>query len=171
MKAANQDFELLQDSLSETYTLKIPICKAEHQGDYSAMITNSGGTVKSKKGKLVVTKSPEFLEKPISVDINENDLAEFRVKIDAYPPAKIAWLFEGKPVTVKDGFEVQTDQATGTSVLTIKQTLPKHVGKMTVKADNSTGSIEETVQCTVKSKNIFSYFFWIDSLLNSCYKF
>lgn len=149
--STNTDFQLLHDTTTDTFTLKINKSKPEHQGDYSAVITNSGGTIKSKKGKLTVTKSPEFLEKPTSVDINENDLTEFRAKIDAYPAAKITWLFEGKPVTAKDGFDVQTDQANGTSVLTIKQTLPKHAGKITVKADNPSGSIEETVQCSVKS--------------------
>ena len=146
------DFELVHDAASDTFVLKIVKCKPEHQGDYSAIVSNSGGTVKSKKGKLTVTKAPEFLEKPSSLDVNENDLAEFRVKIDAFPAAKITWLFEGKPMTAKDGFEVQTDQATGTSVLTIKQTLTKHTGKITVKAENAAGAVEETVQCSVKSK-------------------
>ncbi|CAF4747141.1 unnamed protein product, partial [Rotaria sp. Silwood1] len=149
--STNQDYEFIHDTSSDTYFLKIHKCKSEHQGDYSAIITNSGGTVKSKKGKLTITKSPEFLEKPTSVDVNENDLAEFRTKIDAYPAAKISWLFEGKPITPKDGFDVHTDQATGTSVLTIKQVLPKHAGKITVKAENSSGSIEESVQCSVKT--------------------
>ncbi|CAF1262379.1 unnamed protein product, partial [Rotaria sordida] len=147
----NQDYEFIHDTTSDTYSLKINKCKPEHQCDYSAIITNSGGTVKSKKGKLTITKSPEFLEKPTSIDINENDLAEFRAKIDAYPTAKISWLFEGKPITPKEGFDVHTDQTTGTSVLTIKQTLPKHAGKITVKAENPSGSIEETVQCSVKT--------------------
>ena len=154
----NTDFQLLYDETSDTFTLKINQCKPEHQADYSAIISNSGGTVKSKKGKLTITKSPEFLEKPVSIDVNENSLAEFRVKVDAYPTAKITWLFEGKPVSAKEGFDVQTDQATGTSVLTIKQTLPKHAGKITVKADNASGSIEETVQCSVKSNGKMELF-------------
>ena len=149
----NPDFQLTHDVTTDTFNLKINQCKPEHQGDYSAVITNSGGTVKSKKGKLTVTKSPEFIEKPTSIDIDENQLAEFRAKIDAYPPAKISWLFEGKPVTPKEGFDIQTDQANGTSVLTIKQILPKHAGKITVKAENPSGSIEETIQSSVKSKN------------------
>ena len=146
-------FKLIHDTPTDTFTLKINKCKPEHQGDYSAVITNSGGTIKSKKGKLTVTKSPEFIEKPTSIDINENQLAEFHTKIDAYPAPKITWLFDGKPVTPKEGFDVQTDQTNGTSVLTIKQILPKHDGKITVKAENPSGSIEETVQCSVKSKN------------------
>ncbi|CAF3575459.1 unnamed protein product [Adineta steineri] len=147
----NKDFQIVHDVPSDTYTLKINKCKPEHQGDYSAVISNSGGTIKSKKGKLTVTKSPEFLEKPKSININENELAEFHTKIDAYPAPKITWLFDGKPITPKDGFDVQTDQATGTSVLTIKQVTPKHDGKITVKAENPAGSIEETVQCSVKT--------------------
>ncbi len=159
--STNSDFQLLHDTSSDTFTLKINQCKPEHQADYSAIITNTGGTIKSKKGKLTITKSPEFLEKPTSIDINENDVAEFRAKVDAYPAAKITWLFEGKPVSAKEGFDVQIDQATGASVLTIKQTLPKHAGKITVKADNASGSIEETVQCSVKSneekKSLFCF--------------
>jgi hypothetical protein len=156
--STNTDYELNYDATSDTFTMRIVQCKIEHQGDYSAVINNSGGTAKSKKGKLTVTKAPEFLDKPISVDVNENELAEFRVKVDAYPLAKITWLFEGKPMTAKDGFDIQTDQATGQSVLSLKQTLPKHAGKITVKAENSTGSIEETVQCTVKSKSFLFVF-------------
>jgi hypothetical protein len=143
----NKDFQIIHDIPTDT-------CKPEHQGDYSAVITNSGGTIKSKKGKLTVTKSPEFLEKPTSININENQLAEFHTKIDAYPAPKITWLFDGKPITAKEGFDVQTDQTNGTSVLTIKQTTPKHDGKITVKAENPSGSIEETVQCSVKSNEI-----------------
>lgn len=150
--ADNPDFELLHDTATDTFTLHIVKCKPEHQGDYSAIVNNSGGMAKSKKGKLTVTKAPEFLEKPQSIEVNENETVEFRVKVDAYPAPKIGWLFEGKPVTPKDGFEIQTDASTGISVLTIKQALPRHSGKISVKAENSSGSIEETVQCSVKSK-------------------
>ena len=148
----NKDFQIVHDVPTDTFSLKINKCKPEHQGDYSAVISNSGGTIKSKKGKLTVTKAPEFLEKPAPVTINENQPAEFRTKVDAYPAPKITWLFDGKPISPKDGFEVQTDQNNGTSVLTIKQATPKHDGKITVKAENPTGSIEETVPCSVKSK-------------------
>ena len=147
----NKDFEILHDVPTDTYRLKIKKCKPEHQGDYSAVITNSGGTIKSKKGKLTVTKAPEFLEKPQPLDVNENQSAEFHVKVDAYPAPKITWLFDGKPALPKDGFDVQTDQTNGTSVLVIKQVTPKHNGKITVKAENPTGSIEETVDCSVKT--------------------
>ncbi|CAF5214544.1 unnamed protein product, partial [Rotaria magnacalcarata] len=146
----NQDFQIVHDIASDTFILKVNKCKPEHQGDYSAVVTNSGGTIKSKKGKLTVTKSSEFLEKPKPVDVNENQLAEFHTKVDGFPTPKITWLFDGKPITPKDGFEVQTDQTNGTSVLTIKQVTPKHDGKITVKAENPTGSVEETVLCSVK---------------------
>ena len=151
----NTDYQIIHDSPSDTFVLKINQCKPEHQGDYSAVISNAGGTVKSKKGKLIVTKAPEFLEKPRSIDTNENQLVEFHTKIDAYPTPKITWLFDGKPVTSKDGFEVQTDQTNGMSKLTIKHAAAKHDGKITIKAENPTGSIDETVQCSVKSNNQF----------------
>ncbi|CAM4905811.1 unnamed protein product [Rotaria socialis] len=147
----NEDFQIVHDIASDTFILKINKCKPEHQGDYSAVVTNSGGTIKSKKGKLIVTKSPEFLGKPKPVDTNENQLAEFHAKVDGFPTPKITWLFDGKPITPKDGFEVQTDQTNGTSILTIKQVTPKHDGKITVKAENPTGSVEETVLCSVKT--------------------
>lgn len=152
----NKDFEIIHDAPTDTFILKVNKCKPEHQGDYSAVVSNSGGTIKSKKGKLTVTKAPEFVEKPKPVDVNENQPAEFHAKVDGYPAPKITWLFDGKPVTPKDGFDVHTDQNTGTSVLTIKQTTSKHDGKITVKAENPTGSTEETVPCSVKS-NIRKY--------------
>lgn len=148
----NADYECVYDAPSDTFILKIHKCKPEHQGDYSAIVANSGGSAKSKKGKLTVTKVPEFIEKPTSVDVDENGVAEFHAKVDALPAAKITWLFEGKPATPKEGFDIHTDQANGTSVLTIKQALPKHTGKITVKAENASGAAEETVQCSVKSK-------------------
>ncbi|CAF0818885.1 unnamed protein product [Didymodactylos carnosus] len=147
----NKDYEIIADAKTDTYSLKVKQCKPEHQADYSAVLTNSGATIKSKKAKLTVQKTPEFLEKPTSVNVTENELAEFRCKVDSYPSAKITWLFDGKPISPKDGFEVQTDQATGTSVLAIKNAQPKHMGKITVKAENPTGAIEETIQCSVKT--------------------
>jgi len=147
----NKDFQILHDTATDTFILKINKCQPDHQGDYSAVISNSGGTIKSKKGKLTVSKAPEFLEKPTPVDVNENQPVEFRAKVDAYPAPKITWLFDGKPVTAKDGFDVHIDQNTGVTTLNIKQITPKQAGKITVKAENPTGSIEETVECSVKT--------------------
>ena len=148
----DKDYQMSFDTSTDTFILKVNKCQPTHQGDYSAVISNSGGTIKSKKGKLTVAKTPEFVEKPTSVDVNENTTVEFRTKMDAFPAPKITWLFDGKPVNAKDGFDVQTDQNNGTSVLTIKEIAPKHAGKITVKGENPSGSIEETVQCAVKSE-------------------
>ncbi len=55
----------------------------------------------------------------------------------------MTWLFDEKPVISKDSFDVQTDQTNDTSVLTIKKITLKHDGKIIVKVENPSGSIEE----------------------------
>ena len=46
----------------DTYTLTILNVQPEDQGDYSAKITNVGGSLKSKKCKVTVTSKCHFYE-------------------------------------------------------------------------------------------------------------
>lgn len=157
---SDEHLEFREDKTTNEYFLIIKNANQNDIGEYQSQLTNAAGVVKSKKSKVTVQKQPVFIKTPQAIIVNENETAKFECQIDALPQPKITWLFEGKPVTPKEGFEVHTDQATGISVLTIKQTLLKHAGKITVKAENSSGSIEETVQCLVNSKMNYSFFFY-----------
>ncbi|CAF4428726.1 unnamed protein product, partial [Rotaria magnacalcarata] len=60
----------------------------EDQGDYSAKVTNVGGTLKTKKCKVTVTKSPEFVNKPTTQEVKQSETAVFEAKVDGYPIPK-----------------------------------------------------------------------------------
>ncbi|CAF5017123.1 unnamed protein product, partial [Rotaria sp. Silwood1] len=87
----------------DTYTLTILNVQPEDQGDYSAKITNVGGSLKSKKCKVAVTKSPVFVAKPTTQEVKQGETAVFETKIDGYPTPKVTWLLNGKPLTPKEG--------------------------------------------------------------------
>ncbi|CAF3879888.1 unnamed protein product, partial [Rotaria sp. Silwood1] len=91
----------------DTYTLTILNVQPEDQGDYSAKITNVGGSLKSKKCKVAVTKSPVFVAKPTTQEVKQGETAVFETKIDGYPTPKVTWLLNGKPLTPKEGAQVE----------------------------------------------------------------
>ncbi|CAF3200958.1 unnamed protein product, partial [Rotaria sp. Silwood2] len=97
----------------DTYTLTILNVQPEDQGDYSAKITNVGGSLKSKKCKVTVTKSPVFVTKPTTQEVKQGETAVFETKIDGYPTPKVTWLLNGKPLTPKEGAQVELNAATG----------------------------------------------------------
>jgi hypothetical protein len=75
----------------QTYTLIVPECTPDYQAEYSVQATNPGGTVKSKKTKVIVQKKPEFIKLPQSQTINEGQSVLFDAQIDAYPQPKVTW--------------------------------------------------------------------------------
>ena len=75
----------------QTYTLKVKNCSPDHQAEYSVQATNVGGTVKSKKSKVMVQKKPEFLKSPQSQTVKEGQPVTFEARVDAYPQPKVTW--------------------------------------------------------------------------------
>ncbi|CAF1688153.1 unnamed protein product, partial [Adineta ricciae] len=111
----------------DTYTLTILNVQPEDQGDYSAKISNVGGSLKSKKCKVTVMKSPVFVTKPNAQEVKQGETAVFETKIDGYPTPKVTWLLNGKPLTPKDGAQVELNAATGDAKLSIpKVDLQQH---------------------------------------------
>lgn len=86
----NRDYEITFDG-KQTYTLHIKNCSPDHQAEYSVQATNVGGTVKSKKSKVVVQKKPEFVKLPSSQTVKEGQPVVFDAQIDAYPQPKVTW--------------------------------------------------------------------------------
>ncbi|CAF4237236.1 unnamed protein product, partial [Adineta steineri] len=134
----------------DTYTITILNVQPEDQGDYSAKITNVGGSLKSKKCKVTVMKSPEFVGKVTAQEVKQGETAVFETKIDGYPAPKITWLLNGKPLTAKEGAQVEFNAATGDAKLSIaKVDLQQHSGIVTCRLENAHGSQEETARLDI----------------------
>ena len=151
----------------DTYTLTILNVQPEDQGDYSAKITNVGGSLKSKKCKVTVTskcivyrscvpltftnlESPVFVTKPTTQEVKQGETAVFETKIDGYPTPKVTWLLNGKPLTTKEGAQIELNAATGDAKLSIpKVDLQQHAGVVTCRLENPHGSQEETARLDI----------------------
>ncbi|CAF1678484.1 unnamed protein product, partial [Adineta ricciae] len=63
---------------------------------------------------------------------------------------KVTWLLNGKPLTPKDGAQVELNAATGDAKLSIpKVDLQQHAGVVTCKLENPHGSQEETARLDI----------------------
>ena len=151
----------------DTYTLTILNVQPEDQGDYSAKITNVGGSLKSKKCKVAFQvcsfdchlfrnkiyfflESPVFVAKPTTQEVKQGETAVFETKIDGYPTPKVTWLLNGKPLTAKEGAQVELNAATGDAKLSIpKVDLQQHAGTVTCRLENPHGTQEETARLDV----------------------
>ena len=91
-----------------------------------------------------------FLAKPTTQEVKQGDTAVFDMKIDGYPAPKVTWLLNGKPLTPKDGAQVEFNAATGDAKLSIpKVDLQQHSGTVTCRLENPHGNAEETVRLDV----------------------
>ena len=151
----------------DTYTLTILNVQPEDQGDYSAKITNVGGSLKSKKCKVAVSskfttslfsdftiyfnlESPVFVAKPTTQEVKQGETAVFETKIDGYPTPKVTWLLNGKPLTAKEGAQVELNAATGDAKLSVpKVDLQQHAGTVTCRLENPHGTQEETARLDI----------------------
>jgi hypothetical protein len=123
----------------------------DDMGEYQSQLTNAAGVIKSKKSKITIQKQPTFIKKPETITINQTETAKIECQIDALPQAKITWLLAGKPVSAKDGYETAFDAKTGIATLNVKNVTTKHAGSITIKAENTVGTAEETVDINVRS--------------------
>ena len=91
-------------------------------------------------------ESPVFVAKPTTQEVKQGDTAVFQTKIDGFPAPKITWLLNGKPLTPKEGAQVEFNAATGEAKLSIpKVDLQQHAGTVTCRLENPHGTQEETV--------------------------
>ncbi|CAF4090202.1 unnamed protein product, partial [Rotaria sp. Silwood1] len=67
-----------------------------------------------------------------------------------YPTPKVTWLLNGKPLTPKEGAQVEMNAATGEAKLSIpKVDLQQHAGTVTCRLENPHGIQEETVRLDI----------------------
>ena len=90
------------------------------------------------------------MTKPNAQEVKQGETAVFETKIDGYPTPKVTWLLNGKPLTPKDGAQVELNAATGDAKLSIpKVDLQQHAGVVTCKLENPHGSQEETARLDI----------------------
>ena len=82
--------------------------------------------------------------------MKQGESAVFETKIDGYPTPKVIWLLNGKPLTPKDGAQMELNAATGDAKLTINNVdLQQHAGVVTCRVENAHGTEEETVRLDI----------------------
>ncbi|CAF2719929.1 unnamed protein product [Rotaria sp. Silwood2] len=134
----------------DKYTMIILNVQPEDQGEYSAKISNVGGSLQSNKCKVTVSKSPVFIVKPTGQRVKQGATAVFVVTVDGYPLPTIAWLLNGKLLAAKEGVQEQFITVTGEAKLSIGNIdLKQHAGWITCRLENPYGYQEETVQLAV----------------------
>jgi hypothetical protein len=95
-------------------------------------------------------ESPVFVTKPTTQEVKQGETAVFQTKIDGYPAPKVTWLLNGKPLTAKDGAQLEANAANGDAKLSIpKVDLQQHAGSVLCRLENPYGSQEETVRLDV----------------------
>jgi len=142
---------LKEDRTTNEFSLIIKNANQDDIGEYQGQLTNIAGLIKSKKSKIIIQKQPTFIKKPQTINVNQTETGQIECQIDALPQPKISWLISGKPVSAKDGYETTFDAKTGIATLTIKNMTTKHARPITIKAENSAGIAEETVDINVRS--------------------
>ncbi|CAF1347816.1 unnamed protein product, partial [Rotaria sordida] len=145
------------DGNDDKYTMAILNVQPGDQGEYSAKIFNVGGSLESNKCKVTVSKSPVFIVKLTTQKVKQGTTAVFVTKIDGYPTPTITWLLNGKPLTAKEGVQVQFDATTGEVKLSIQNVvLEQHAGSITCRLENPHGNQEETVRLDVLAAPIIT---------------
>ncbi|CAF1544393.1 unnamed protein product, partial [Rotaria sordida] len=148
--ATEGQIELKESEDGQTFTATILSIQPNQQGDYTATVQNTGGMAKSKKCKVTVTKTPTFIRTPQDLTVADKSEAIFESEIDAFPSAKITWLKDGKPLTVKEGVEIQAQADKGLYTLRIPQVdTTKHMGTIICRAENAIGTTEHPLQLNV----------------------
>ena len=100
--------------------------------------------------KYFFLESPVFVAKPTTQEVKQGETAVFETKIDGYPTPKVTWLLNGKPLTPKDGAQVELNAATGDAKLSIpKVDLQQHAGVVTCRLENPHGTQEETARLDI----------------------
>jgi titin len=150
----DQRIQFKEDKAKNEYYLIIKNATQDDMGEYQAQLTNVAGLIKSKKGKVTIQKQPTFIKKPQSITVNQTETGKMECQIDALPQAKVTWLVGGKPVSPKDGYETNFDTKTGVATLVLKNINTKHAGPITVRAENTAGTAEETANINVRSAPI-----------------
>jgi hypothetical protein len=91
-----------------------------------------------------------FVSKPTTQEVKQGETAVFETKIDGYPTPKVTWLLNGKPLTAKEGAQVEFNAATGDAKLSIpKVDLQQHAGVVTCRLENTQGTQEETARLDI----------------------
>ena len=79
-------------------------------------------------------------------------LIKFECLVEAYPKAKVSWIFNQKELSLKDNVKFETDQKTGTNYLIISKANISHSGRYRIIASNLVGSVEHNFNIEILGK-------------------
>ncbi|CAF4039765.1 unnamed protein product, partial [Rotaria magnacalcarata] len=134
------DYELIATEDGH-YRLVFHQFNEHYLGEYQAIITNSAGTIKTKKVKVTGQQMPFFTQElPQFVQVKTGEKITIECTTKGYPPPKVSWSLNGKILTNKDGCDIKFDQATGHATFIIPNATMKHIGKYECKIENQYGT-------------------------------
>lgn len=85
-----------------------------------------------------------------NITVRAGHVAKVNVEAIGEPPPKLTWFFQGKELEKSPA--VKVDEEDYKSFLVIGSVTRKHSGKYTIKAENSSGKDEETIDILVLGK-------------------
>ena len=95
-------------------------------------------------------ETPTFVRTPQDLTVAEKAEAVFECEVDAYPNAKVSWIRDGKPFTVKDAVEMQAQNDKGIYTLRIAQAeTARHMGTIICRAENAIGTVDHPCQLNI----------------------
>ena len=150
--ATDYNLVITEDGL---YRLVFHQFHERYLGEYQAIITNTAGTLKTKKVKVTGQQQPIFTQEPprtIQVKTGEKVTVECTAK--GQPTPKISWLRDGKVLSNKDGFDIKIDQVTGQASFSIPSASMKHIGKYECRVENQYGTHTAELDIDVLGKKL-----------------
>lgn len=101
--------------------LTITGAQTVHEGNYSVIITNAGGSVTSTPASLTIRVAPQITEQPVGQTVNQGANVTFSVTATGTAPLAYFWRFNGDPIPTANGqnytiTNVRGDQAGNYSV-------------------------------------------------------
>ncbi|CEF62415.1 Zormin [Strongyloides ratti] len=152
-----EDFRRSLKFIGDHCTLTIKNCNLEDSGLYKCLAKNiNGQTINfckvtvQKRGKSIPPKTPPkpksfilpsppaFVPSLVDVTVEENDKAEFFVKVSGEPKPVIEWKFEEKHIIPNDRIQI-TSNDDGWNHLIINNVYQSDVGLYTITANNESG--------------------------------
>ncbi|KAL3252350.1 hypothetical protein MRX96_017669 [Rhipicephalus microplus] len=85
-----------------------------------------------------------------NITVRAGHIAKVNVEVIGEPPPKTTWLFNGKELEKSDVVKIEDEDYK--TFLCIGKVTRKHSGKYTIKAENSSGKDEETIDILVLDK-------------------
>uniref|UniRef100_A0A0N4ZQ49 Titin n=1 Tax=Parastrongyloides trichosuri TaxID=131310 RepID=A0A0N4ZQ49_PARTI len=165
-----EDYRISLRYIGDHCTLTIRNCCFEDSGLYKCLARNVNGETTNfcrvtvhKKNRSIPPKTPPkpksfilptppaFVPSLVNVTVEENEKAEFFVKVSGDPEPQLEWKFEDQPILVNNRVKIIGDED-GWSRLIIENVIPSDVGLYTITAYNEVGEARSGATLNIKPK-------------------